>query len=132
MIIKKLITNQGQEIPVSKFTVLVGPNNVGKSRTLRDINDIITLPNYENTILIKKIEFEKPSSFDDIFRDLIQENDPRTPGLQIISGLRPDLVAREEIRIQSGYLKDQFDKNPSIDLFIQNHIGKFKLTYLDA
>ena len=41
--VEKFTTKDGQTIEVGKFTLLVGPNNAGKSQTLKDINKKLTL-----------------------------------------------------------------------------------------
>jgi len=47
-------------IELGNFTLLVGPNNVGKSQTLKDINTKLTLGHNANTKFITKIEVSKP------------------------------------------------------------------------
>lgn len=59
MKIETLITKDDRKIDLGEFTVLVGPNNVGKSQTLRDIHSKMTVGINVKTTIIKAIEFEK-------------------------------------------------------------------------
>ena len=44
------------EIPVGHFTVLVGPNNVGKSQTLRDISAKMVQGSGARTVLVTPMQ----------------------------------------------------------------------------
>ena len=66
--ILKLITNKGKEIIPHKINVIVGPNNNGKSRFLKDIKMLITTLD-ENTKVIKQINIEIPSDFDEFIKE---------------------------------------------------------------
>jgi len=59
MQIKQIELNNKQIIDLGKLTVLIGPNNVGKSQTLRDIRDIFMVGVHKETILVKNIKCAK-------------------------------------------------------------------------
>src|SRR5260370_24545332 len=54
-----------QPVTFGRFTVLVGPNNVGKSRTLKDIQSYISNPRVKRTI-INELKLDMPSSLDEL------------------------------------------------------------------
>ena len=39
MKLKSFTTKQGKNVPLTKIAIFVGPNNTGKSQTLRDIRE---------------------------------------------------------------------------------------------
>lgn len=60
---KLILNNDGDELIVipKKINVLIGPNNSGKSRTLKDIRTYLSNRNDE-VIIIKNIEYAKPQN----------------------------------------------------------------------
>ena len=69
------ITAKGNKsIPASKITVLVGPNNTGKSQFLRDVMSIMTSTDTNpEGVLIEEIEFEKIAPFDELMKGVKTE-----------------------------------------------------------
>ncbi|HEB61717.1 MAG TPA: hypothetical protein ENI82_01065 [Bacteroidetes bacterium] len=59
--INKLYFNDGNVIEPGSLTVIVGPNNSGKSRILKDIKSITTEQN-PRTLIIKDVDFTLPST----------------------------------------------------------------------
>lgn len=57
--ISELTFNDGEKILIKKndIIVFVGPNNVGKSQTLEDINNLVS--ERDNTIIVKGIQYHK-------------------------------------------------------------------------
>ncbi len=76
MNIKSFTTNYGQRIEIRKLTVLVGPNNVGKSQTLKDIYRRMSSAENITNVLIENIEFEIPDNFDRLLDGLVVKQDP--------------------------------------------------------
>ena len=52
------------EIVLNNITVLVGPNNVGKSQTLRDIKNLLELGNNARPVIVSDADFDFPDNFD--------------------------------------------------------------------
>lgn len=128
MKIKKIITKADETIETGKFTVLVGPNNVGKSRFLRDIHDIMQNINAPTTI-IKEIIFEKPPTFNDLTDGLRKREHPQNSGLWLIDGISSDLRNGVEVNVPKN-LETDYD---TID--IKNFLGtlsKLRVALLDA
>jgi len=63
--INKIIFNNGDEISLKALTVIVGPNNSGKSRILKDILELATKQD-PNVVLLRELDFSMPDSFEDL------------------------------------------------------------------
>ncbi len=87
--IKNLINQKDEKIEIDNLTVLVGPNNSGKSRTLLDINDLFLRGPKLKKVLIKNIEFYE-TTFDE-FTQGLRLRPSEEEGRFKISGLSPDL-----------------------------------------
>jgi ABC-type branched-subunit amino acid transport system ATPase component len=131
MKIKTLITKDDHEIDIGKFTVLVGPNNVGKSQTLGDIHFKMAEGVSAKTVLIKDIEFEKPSNFDDLLQGLTVVEDTQYIDHHLIRGINANLRSGDQIRVNLGEFKENFESEPNLN-FTLGTISKFRVSYLDA
>jgi len=131
MKIKTLTTKDDQNIELGKFTVLVGPNNVGKSQTLRDIHSKMTGGIHARTTLIKDIVFEKPATFDELFHGLKVVEDPQNIDQHLITGIQPDLRSSNQIGVNLKSFKSQFESQPNLNFTLGN-ISKFCISFLDA
>lgn len=63
--IEKIIFNDKSEIIPGNLTVIVGPNNCGKSRILKDIKSL-TSERINKSVIISDIEYSLPSSVEDL------------------------------------------------------------------
>lgn len=131
MEIKKIIIKGNQEISFGKFTILVGPNNVGKSQTLRDINRKFSEGRNSKTILIEQIEIQKPNTFEDLFLGLDVFESKENTELHQVRGIMPNLMHGDTININQKSLRNQFDNSTNLD-FILGNISKYRISYLDA
>jgi ABC-type branched-subunit amino acid transport system ATPase component len=131
MKIKTLHTKDGDTINLGKFTVLVGPNNVGKSQTLRDIQAKMNDGATARTTLITELKLEKPASFDKILEGLEVVEDRQNLGLHNIRGIRSNLQSGDQTQVSLENLRTQFDA--SIDLaFMLGNLAKYRVSFLDA
>lgn len=131
MNISSLTTTNGQEIELGKFSVLVGPNNVGKSQTLKDIHAIMMSGGEPRTVLISEVEIPKPENFDDIFDGLTIRPHANRDDLRNVRGIGSNLHTGGNIDIAIDKLEREF--NASSDLgFTFGNIGQFRVSYLDA
>lgn len=131
MKITKLVTNNDIEVPVGKFTVLVGPNNVGKSQTLKDIHQKLTNGPGARSTIVKAVEIEKPANFDALLAGLVVVDDPQNIDHHLIRGIGSNLASGENIRVHLPSLKNQFENATNLD-FTFGNISKFRVSYLDA
>lgn len=131
MKIKSLTIKNGNKINIGKFTVLVGPNNVGKSQTLRDIHSKMMGGIDARTTLVEEIEFEKPTNFNDLFYGLKVVQDPNNINQHIVRGIQSSLRKGEQIGINLEGFKNQFESQSNLNFTLGN-IRKFRVSYLDA
>lgn len=131
MQIDYLENKNGEKIDLNKFTVLVGPNNAGKSRTLRDIHEHFTKGKNAKPTIMEKIGTSKPNSFDDVFTNLKVKDHPNSVGTKQISGVGSMLTSKDQVNFNFEQLEREF--NQSVDSsFTFGNIAKFRISYLDA
>lgn len=130
MKIKSLILRNGKSVPIDKFTVLVGPNNVGKSQTLRDIYDQFDKGELAKTILIDSIEFDKQKAFESYFEGLDIKDSANSVGHKTVKGVLANLIEGAMFDIYPTNLQTTYDRQGPSAFFA--NIAKFKISYLDA
>ncbi len=131
MEIDKIRTIEGREIPIKKFTVLVGPNNVGKSQTLKDIHEKLTKGVHARPIVVKEVIIKKPESLDLLFSGLDRSEDPDNIGHHIVRGISSNLMSGEKTRLSLKDYERQFSNSDNLDFALRG-IGKYRVSYLDA
>lgn len=67
--LRQLTFSDGKSVPVSpnSIVVLVGPNNSGKSRALRDVNAYLQNPNLADVAVVTDVQAEKDGGPDDLW-----------------------------------------------------------------
>lgn len=130
MIIDKINIKGGGQVTVGKFTVLIGPNNVGKSQTLKDIHSIFIKEKGFETTLLDSIEFDSKPEFDFFLKGLDVKPHEYNVGMENVSGITSKLSDNESVAFQRGYLQSQYEANGIEALF--GNIAKFRVSYLDA
>lgn len=131
MKISSISTKSGSSISLGKFTLLVGPNNVGKSQTLKDIYKKLTKGHQAETTLIDAIQINRPASFEQFFEGLDVRIDNQNVGHHIIDGVTSESEPNSMIRISMELQKAQFQVNQSLD-FTYLNLSKFRVFYLDS
>ena len=64
--LSKVTFNDGTELRPGKLTIVCGPNNVGKSRILKDIAVISSSSAPPPTVLVREVEHALPESLDEL------------------------------------------------------------------
>jgi len=131
MKIDYLDNKNGERIDLNKFTVLVGPNNAGKSRTLRDIHEHFIKGQNAKPVIIESIGTAKPPTFDEIINDLTITDHPNSVGTKRIRGIGPELTSSEDVNFNPEHVQRQFDQAENLS-FTFGNIAKFRITHLDA
>jgi ABC-type branched-subunit amino acid transport system ATPase component len=131
MKITTIRTKLGTEVPIGKFTVLVGPNNVGKSQTLRDIHQRLVTGPTAKCVILDDVVIEKPATFEDLLAGLQKQADPTHVGMHLVRGISSNLTSGDSIRVNLKDLQSQFEKEDHLN-FIFGNISKFRVSYLDA
>ncbi|MGY3996345.1 ATP-dependent nuclease [Aeromonas veronii] len=130
MKIEKLVLKDKQEIELNKFTVLVGPNNVGKSQTLKDINDIFTRGKMAKTTLISEIMIEKLPDIIEYLNGLDIKDSVHNIGHKTVKGVKGNLIEGESFEIHMPSVENNYKNDGPSSLF--SNIARFKISYLDA
>lgn len=124
-------TKDEQQIDLRKLTVLVGPNNVGKSQTLRDIHVRMTTSGVAPTTIVTSIDLERPNTFDGLLNGLSSNPVENEMDRYRIRGIHSNLRQSEEAYFYMTQLQNQF--NATTDMaFTFGNISKFWVVYLDA
>lgn len=131
MKLSSITTNNGQVIEVGKFTLLVGPNNVGKSQTLKDIHKKLLKGHVADTTLISNIVIDRPNSFDELFEGLDIRVDEINVGYHVIDSVTSDINSNSMIRIQLDPHRNEFNENITLDYTYQG-FSKFRVFYMDS
>jgi len=91
--ITQLKIKDNELLGIDKLTILVGPNNSGKSQTLRDIRSRLVEGRNANTILVESINLEWPAFFKDESLAWLERFDsllPRNVKRQRMTGTVPN------------------------------------------
>ncbi|MCC5907526.1 MAG: AAA family ATPase [Balneolaceae bacterium] len=131
MKIDYLVNKNGNRIDLNKFTVLVGPNNAGKSRTLRDIHEHFVKGGNAKPVIIESLGTTKPQRFDEALNDLELKDHPNAVGQKIIRAIGPKLTNIEEVSFRVESFERQYIQSDDYS-FIFGNIAKFRITHLDA
>lgn len=131
MRVNQFKTKNDQEVTLGKFTVLVGPNNVGKSQTLRDIHSIMVKGKNSRPTLITTLQIAKPATFEDLLVDLEIVEHPQSVGYHVIRGLASNLISGADLNVRMDSLQTEFEKSSDLQ-FASGNILKFRVSYLDA
>lgn len=131
MKIKTIKIKSGQVIDLNKISILVGANNVGKSQTLRDIQQRMESGLASKSVLLENIIFEKPTDFERLFDGLILGDSPHNLDNKVLHGIKNNLTELESFEFNFAHFKRQFESKQDIDFTLGN-ISKFRVSHLDA
>lgn len=129
MRVSKFSTNMGEEVPLGDLTVLVGPNNTGKSQTLDDIHAAVKSADPAGMTIVDEVMFDFPEEFDQIITGISYRLDDNNR--EQIYGIGSDLQSAEQHgNISFDDVQTQFEKEN--DDTLRNWVGKFRVSYLDT
>ena len=131
MKIKNIELKNGQQIELGKISILVGANNVGKSQTLRDIQERMQQGLASKFVLLKEINFEKPDSFEDLLSTLKVSDSQHSIGNKKIVGINNNLTKQDSFELNYEWSKNKFEQDDNLDWILGN-IAKFKVSHLDS
>lgn len=131
MNIKNIVLKNDQKIDFGKISVLVGANNVGKSQTLRDIQQRMQMGLASKFILLKEINFEKPATFEELLSNLKVTDSIHNISNKNIIGINNNLTEQDQFELNYEYSKHRFVNEENWDWILGN-ISKFKVSYLDS
>lgn len=131
MKLSKITTKDGDVINIGKFTLLVGPNNVGKSQTLKDIYHKLLKGHDVKTTIINEIEVDRPDTFEQLYENLDVRTDQINVGYHIIDSVTSDFDPNSMIRIRLEDQRRDFEHNRGLD-YTYLGMSKFRVYYMDS
>jgi len=131
MEIESITLKNNQTINLGKISILVGANNVGKSQTLRDIQQRMQSGLASKFVLLKEINFRKPQNFEDLFANLKVSDSQHSIGQKRIVGINNNMTGQDSFEINFEHSKYQFEQQPNLNWVLGN-ISKFKVSHLDS
>lgn len=131
MEIENITLKNNQTIKLGKISILVGANNVGKSQTLRDIQQRMQSGLTSKFIILKEINFRKPDNFNDLFANLKVSDSLHSIGNKRIVGINNNMTGQDSFEINYDHSKYQFEQQPNLDWVLGN-LSKFKVSHLDS
>lgn len=120
---------QQQKVEPGKLTILVGPNNSGKSQFLRDIRDLMTKGDQARPTMISNMEFEKPATYAELVRGLYEMRDERVPQSIYYVGIGSDLISNDTVTVPVGTEASYDIIMPKI---VVGYVSKLRVSFLDA
>jgi hypothetical protein len=122
------LTANGDTVEVGTFNVLVGPNNSGKSQTLRDIRDIIVKGTDTGLVVARGVGLELPPEAE--ARAGLRTLPHSSPDHARYLGVSADLQKVHEIALRDDWIGQQFAANNRSNLL--RHLGPYWVAHLDA
>lgn len=122
------ITTSTGALDFGRLTVLIGPNNVGKSQTLRDIRSYFEGGKNRARVIAEEVTPILPGAADRILEGLEVRPDSKNVEMRRVQGLQPQLTSPAEVAFHPSYL-DSWMTNTNT---LIQHMGKFWIAHLDA
>lgn len=131
MKLKSFTTKSGQTVILGKMTVFVGPNNSGKSQTLRDIRERMVDGQKSKPVIIDNFDFEIPTSVEECLEDIDVRDSNYNIAHKTISGLQYDLLSEDSRELYMPTLESELKKDTALN-FILNNLSRYYVTNLDS
>ncbi|VVB64895.1 Uncharacterised protein [uncultured archaeon] len=133
--INKISFRNGSELIPKCLTVIVGPNNSGKSRILKDILELTTKQDPRN-IILNNVEFTPPESIDELISSYNIKANIDQAGNYSLRPLSPTLSGSPAMGIYpnweiawSGYLRNYTE---DIKKMFRTWFGNYFITFLNT
>lgn len=130
MRINGLNVKNGDQVTIGKFTILIGPNNVGKSQTLKDIHSKFIKNDGIETTLLESLQFDETPSFDFFLNGMDVKPHQNNVGMEELSGITSKLNKSENVAFQRAHIEKEYARKGVNALF--GNLAKFRVSYLDA
>lgn len=132
MKIKTIKLRNGIDLNINDITVLVGPNNVGKSQTLRDIKSYLERGFQARAVIINDIELEWDNDFDSFLKRMNISDSKNTLGHKVISGLCSNLLNNDTCDFDYNYYAQLYNSEHSRKEYIYGYLTKFFVSDLSS
>lgn len=130
MRINGLNVKNGGQVSIGKFTILIGPNNVGKSQTLKDIHNKFIKADGIETTLLDSLQFDEAPSFDFFLNGMDVKPHQNNVGIEELCGITSKLNTSENIAFRRDHIEREYASKGISVLF--GNLAKFRVSYLDA
>lgn len=131
MKVSSVTIKKDEILSIGEITVLVGPNNVGKSQTLRDILDIMENGKNAKPVIIKHIELDFPHNIENFIRQLHIKDSPRNVENKISYGLKSNLLDTGETEFSFEILSLNYAEQRRKDS-ITGRYTKYMVSYMNS
>jgi energy-coupling factor transporter ATP-binding protein EcfA2 len=131
--LKSIKSSSDSSHELGNFSILVGPNNCGKSQTLRDIREFVTSGITDRLKVLNKVEVDLPTELEGT-KGLHSSPHP-SPGHTLIRGVSFDLQNRHEFAPHGNWISQQYveaKSNPNATKELLGNMGKYWVAHLDA
>jgi len=132
--INSITPKGGEAIELAGLTVLVGPNNCGKSQTLKDVRHYTTSGSQERLVVLKTIDVVIPTKDEFKARVNIRPNDNAVNQINV-TGVKDDLMGQMSFGAGASWFEDVFSSGvvqPQNRQQILQHLGPCLIAYLGA
>lgn len=131
--ITQMTTKLSERIELGSLTVLVGPNNCGKSQTLRDIKNFITSGSASRLKSLQGLSVELPDLIG-AFAQVQRVPEAQSPGNIRIRGVSYDLQTSHEVVVPEQWSERLFadSTKPENQAQILQQMGSYWVSHLDA
>lgn len=134
MRINQFTTKNDETVELGDFTVLVGPNNTGKSQTLLDIHEIMQSNNRAEdvqTTIVADIEYQ--SQLFSTFRNRLNiRDDPDSVGRKEVRGISSNLQGLSNQKLHENHLESLEEADDVSEHNRFRYLTQFKVALLDA
>ena len=130
--LNSLTPKSGGVLALGNLTVLVGPNNAGKSQTLRDIRDYVVTGSTQQLTIVDRLEVVLPAQTEGTAGLSILPH--TSPGHTRILGVASDLQSRHEFAPHGPWLDQHFAsvQQPNNRSELLRNMGQYWCAFLDA
>lgn len=136
MKIKSLKIKGASNIELGNFTLLVGPNNVGKSQTLKDIYSKLTFGHDAITEFITDIDIDSPDNFEQLLEGLNIKPHPTAPAVQIVDSVVSwspnNNTSQVQLNLESVENTFNTPNNKMKKDYTFQNLSKFRVYYMNS
>ena len=129
MRVNSIETVDGENVFFDQFSILVGPNNVGKTQTLSDMHNYLSSSN-PRLKLVEEIDIDMPDTYDEFVEGLNIEQSQQRDNYATVREIGSRLGS-----VQGGTFDTETTSyNYDIDEYqhVLNALGEYFVAYLDA
>lgn len=131
--IRQATTRAGELLELGGFTVLVGPNNCGKSQTLRDIKSFISTGSSARMKSLQALAIELPT-MEEGLAQIRKFPEPQSPGHVRFKGVSDNLNTSHEFVVPENWAVSLFQDRATAanQAALLQQLGKYWVAHLDA